>query len=97
MGSLLLIHDLYPVSLRTRVEEALELVRPYMESHGGDIEILGVEDGVAHLKLVGHCESCPASQATLEHAIKDALEETAPDLLGLDVEGVVAAPPRPAR
>ncbi len=88
VASLLLIHGLYPVSLEDRVREALDSVRPYMESHGGDVELVGVEDGVAHLRLVGHCKGCPASEATLELAIKKALEETAPDLEGLEVEGV---------
>ena len=88
VASLLLIHDLYPVDLETRVIEALDSVRPYMESHGGDVELLGIEDGVARMRLVGHCESCPASEATLELAIKKALEETAPDLDGLEVEGM---------
>ena len=59
-----------------------------MESHGGDVELLGIEDGVAKMRLVGHCKGCPASEATLELAIKKALEETAPDLEGLEVEGV---------
>jgi Fe-S cluster biogenesis protein NfuA/nitrite reductase/ring-hydroxylating ferredoxin subunit len=95
IGSLLLIHDLYPVPLGDRVEEALASVRPYMESHGGDVQLLKLEDGVAHLKLVGHCHGCPASAATLELAIKEALEEAAPDLLGLEVEGV--AEPKPIR
>ena len=90
VASLLLIHGLYPVDLETRVLEALDSVRPYMESHGGDVELLGVEDGVARMRLVGHCEGCPASEATLELAIKKALEETAPDLEGLEVEGVTA-------
>jgi Fe-S cluster biogenesis protein NfuA/nitrite reductase/ring-hydroxylating ferredoxin subunit len=88
VASLMLIHGLYPVDLVTRVIEALDSVRPYMESHGGDVELLGIEDGVARMRLVGHCESCPASEATLELAIKKALEETAPDLEGLEVEGV---------
>lgn len=88
IGSLLLIHDLYPVALEARVQEALASVRPYMESHGGDVHLTALEDGVAHLKLVGHCHGCPASAATLELAIKEALEEAAPDLLGLEVEGV---------
>ena len=63
-------------------------VRPYMESHGGDVELLGLEDGVARLRLVGHCNGCPASASTLELAIKEALDEAAPDLAGLEVEGV---------
>ena len=97
MGSMLLIHDLYPVPLEERVAEALESVRPYMESHGGDVELLGIEDGVARLRLEGSCRGCAASSATLELAIKQALMEAAPDLLGMDVEGVEErAHPRPA-
>jgi Fe-S cluster biogenesis protein NfuA/nitrite reductase/ring-hydroxylating ferredoxin subunit len=92
VASLLLIHDLYPVSLEDRVQEALDSVRPYMESHGGDVELVAVQDGVARMRLVGHCDGCPASEATLELAIKKALEETAPDLEGLEVEGVTARP-----
>jgi Fe-S cluster biogenesis protein NfuA/nitrite reductase/ring-hydroxylating ferredoxin subunit len=93
VASLMLIHGLYPVDLETRVREALHQVRPYMESHGGDVELVGLEDGVARLRLVGHCKGCPASEATLELAIKQALEETAPDLEGLEVEGVREARP----
>jgi Fe-S cluster biogenesis protein NfuA len=89
VGSLLLIHGLYPVSLETRVQEALDSVRPYMESHGGNVELVGIDEGgVARMRLVGHCDGCPASEATLELAIKKALEEAAPDLEGLEVEGV---------
>jgi len=93
VASLLLIHDLYPVDLETRVAEALASVRPYLESHGGDVQLLGVADGVARITLVGHCKTCPASTATLELAIKQALDEAAPDLLGLEVDGL--PPPRP--
>jgi Fe-S cluster biogenesis protein NfuA/nitrite reductase/ring-hydroxylating ferredoxin subunit len=94
VASLMLIHGLYPVDLETRVREALASVRPYMESHGGDVELLGIADGVAQLRLEGSCSGCGASQSTLELAIERALQEAAPDLLGIDVEGVVAAPPR---
>lgn len=90
VASLLLIHDLYPVDLEARVREALDSVRPYMESHGGDVELLGLEDGVARLRLVGSCHGCAASAATLELAIKEAIDAAAPDLAGLEVEGVEA-------
>jgi Fe-S cluster biogenesis protein NfuA/nitrite reductase/ring-hydroxylating ferredoxin subunit len=95
VASLLLIHDLYPVPLEERVAEALERVRPYMESHGGDVELLGVADGVAHLRLQGSCRSCAASSATLELAVRQALEEVAPDLRGMEVDGVVEPEPGP--
>jgi Fe-S cluster biogenesis protein NfuA/nitrite reductase/ring-hydroxylating ferredoxin subunit len=96
VASLLLIHDLYPVPLEQRVGEALEEVRPYMESHDGNVELLGVEDGVVRLRLAGSCDGCPASASTLELAIKEALEKAAPDLAGLEVEGLVEERPPPS-
>ena len=97
VASLMLIHDLYPVELETRVGEALESVRPYMESHGGNVQLLGIEQGIARIRLEGSCEGCPASASTLELAIKQALDEAAPDLEGLVVEGIAngAAPASP--
>ncbi len=87
-ATLLLIHDLHPVPLADRVQEALDSVRPYMESHGGNVELLSLEEGVARIHLRGSCSDCSASSVTLELAIKQALEEAAPDLAGLEVEGV---------
>ncbi len=63
-----------------------------MESHGGNVELLGVEDGIARIRLEGSCDGCPASSSTLELAIKSALDEMAPDLEGLVVEGAVQTP-----
>ena len=92
VGSLLLIHGLYPVPLEERVAAALNEVRPYMESHGGGVEVLSLEDGVLRLRLEGSCDGCAASSATLELAIKKALMDAAPDLLDLEVEGAVEPP-----
>jgi Fe-S cluster biogenesis protein NfuA/nitrite reductase/ring-hydroxylating ferredoxin subunit len=88
VASLMLIHDLYPVPIDERVAEALDNVRPYMESHGGNVELVSLEDGVARIRLQGSCDGCPASSSTLELAIKTALDETAPDLVGIEVEGI---------
>jgi Fe-S cluster biogenesis protein NfuA/nitrite reductase/ring-hydroxylating ferredoxin subunit len=96
VASLLLIHDLYPISLEERVIEALDTVRPYMESHGGNVELVALEDGVAKLALQGSCNGCAASRATLELAIKQALDEHCPDLAGLEVEGVTDPGPPPS-
>jgi Fe-S cluster biogenesis protein NfuA len=89
VASLLLIHGLYPISLEERVTQALDSMRPFLASHGGNVELVSVEEGVARLRLEGSCNGCPSSAATLEHALKEAIEEAAPDLLGLEVEGVV--------
>jgi Fe-S cluster biogenesis protein NfuA/nitrite reductase/ring-hydroxylating ferredoxin subunit len=88
VSTLLLIHDLHPVPLEERVQAALDSVRPYMESHGGNVELLGLESGIARIHLRGSCSDCSASSVTLELAIKQALEDAAPDLAGLEVEGV---------
>ena len=84
---LLLIHGLHPISLQDRLAEALDKVRPYMKSHGGDVELLSLEDDFARLRLRGHCESCPSSTVTLELAVRSAIEEACPDLAGFEVEG----------
>ena len=94
VAGLLMIHDLYPVPIEERVAQALDTVRPYMESHGGNVELLGIEDGIAKLRLEGSCKSCRAASSTLELAVRQALEEAAPDLLGMDVEGVAEEEPR---
>jgi Fe-S cluster biogenesis protein NfuA/nitrite reductase/ring-hydroxylating ferredoxin subunit len=96
VAALLLIHDLHPVPLGERVLGALEQVRPYMESHGGDVELLSLEEGVARISLQGSCSDCAASAVTLELAIKQALEEAAPDLEGLEVEGMSPAATGPS-
>ncbi len=93
VSGLLLIHDLHPLDLKTRLYQALEKVKPYMDSHGGSVEIVSIENGIAKLKLSGSCKSCPSSSSTLELGIKQAIEEICPDLAGLEVEGVVDSPP----
>jgi Fe-S cluster biogenesis protein NfuA/nitrite reductase/ring-hydroxylating ferredoxin subunit len=89
---LLIIHDLHPMDLESRLSGALEKVRPYMESHGGNVELDRIENGVAYIRLQGHCKSCPSSAATLDLAIRQAIDEACPDLERLEVEGVVASP-----
>ena len=89
VASLLLIHGLYPVPLEERVTQALDGVRPFLASHGGNVELISVEEGVARLQLQGSCNGCPSSAATLEHALREAIDAAAPDLLGLEVEGAV--------
>jgi Fe-S cluster biogenesis protein NfuA/nitrite reductase/ring-hydroxylating ferredoxin subunit len=94
VAHLLLLHGLHPLPLEERVRGALDEVRPYLASHGGDVALLGVEDGIARLRMEGSCNGCPSSSATLQLAIEDALEKAAPDLEGIEAEGAVeSAPP----
>lgn len=97
VSGLLLIHDLHPLDLKTRLYMALEKVKPYMDSHGGSVELVSLEGGVAKLKLSGSCKSCPSSSSTLELGIKQSVEELCPDLEGLEVEGVETGTTLPAK
>ena len=55
------------------VDDALDSVRPYIHSHGGEVELLAVDDGVVHLRLAGSCVGCAASSVTLKRGIEEAL------------------------
>jgi Fe-S cluster biogenesis protein NfuA/nitrite reductase/ring-hydroxylating ferredoxin subunit len=95
IAGLLLLHGIHPRPLEDRVARALEKVRPYMGSHGGGVEVLGIEDGVLRLRLEGSCHGCPSSTATMRYTIEQAIAEVAPELVKIDVEGVVDPPPKP--
>ena len=86
ISAVLLIHDLSPVDLKTRVIQALDKVRPYLNSHKGDVELLEIEDGVVRLRLDGSCHGCPSSTATLRLGIERAIREAAPDVVDIQVE-----------
>jgi len=95
LSSLFLLHDLHPEDIETRVTRALVEVRPYLKSHGGNVELVKIDKGVAYLRLEGSCHGCPSSTITLKLAIEEAIYKAAPDLVELQVEGVTDPPPRP--
>jgi Fe-S cluster biogenesis protein NfuA len=97
LGSLLLLHGLHPIDIETRILRALDAVRPYLKSHGGNVEFIGIEDGVAHLRLEGSCHGCPSSTMTLKQTIEEAIYKAAPDLDRLEVAGVADPPRQPVR
>ncbi len=91
VASLLLVHGLHPYDVRTRVEQALDDVRPYLGSHGGDVELVEVTDaGDVHLRLLGSCDGCPSSSVTLELAVQDAIESAAPEVVRIEVDAPTA-------
>jgi Fe-S cluster biogenesis protein NfuA/nitrite reductase/ring-hydroxylating ferredoxin subunit len=95
--SLLVLHGIHPVDVDTRIEAALDQARPYLGSHAGGVEYLGVDDdGVAHLKLEGSCHGCPSSTVTVKLTLEQAIAEAAPEVLRVQVEGVAEAPTGPS-
>jgi Fe-S cluster biogenesis protein NfuA/nitrite reductase/ring-hydroxylating ferredoxin subunit len=89
---LLLLHGLHPLDVDARIQRALDRVRPYLGSHAGGVEYLGVTDGVARLRLEGSCHGCPSSTVTVQLAIQGAVEDAAPEVTEVVVEGMTAAP-----
>jgi Fe-S cluster biogenesis protein NfuA len=89
VASLLVLHGLHPKDTETRVVEALDQVRPYLGSHAGGVELVGVEpDGVVRLRLEGSCDGCPSSTMTVKLAIERAIEEAAPEVTAVEVENL---------
>ena len=88
VASLLLVQGLHPDPLDVRVEGALASVRPFLGRHGGDVELLAVDDdlGAVKLRLLGNCDGCPSSAATLQGAVEAAILEAAPEVSRIVVE-----------
>ncbi|HEU4347625.1 MAG TPA: NifU family protein [Actinoplanes sp.] len=96
VSGLLVVHGLHPYDVTDRVERALESVRPYLRSHGGDVELLEVDGhGAVRLRLLGHCDGCAGSTATLRTAVEAAIDAAAPEVVRVDVEEPTA-PAHPA-
>ncbi len=91
------LFDAYGVGVDERAvaEAALESIRPYIHSHGGDIQVLSVESGVVHVRMSGACSGCTASAITLKQGVEDALQAGFPGFVALTVEEDHAAPHPP--
>ncbi|MBC6460330.1 NifU family protein [Actinomadura sp. HBU206391] len=89
VSGLLILHDLHPLTTDERVREALDEVRPYLGSHAGGVDLLGItSDGVVRLRLQGTCDGCPSSRLTVTGAIERAIAEAAPEISRVEVEGL---------
>lgn len=69
------------------IENVIETeIRPQLQAHGGDIELLGVsDDGTVRIRLIGQCAACPASHLTLENLIEAVLKEKVPGVTEISV------------
>jgi len=75
--ALLSMYDLAPLDEYMQVEEALDEIRPYIESHGGGLDLLDVEadTGIVHVSLHGSCQGCAGSAITLRRGVEEKLRE----------------------
>jgi Fe-S cluster biogenesis protein NfuA len=92
VSHLLVLHELHPDSLEERVTRAIEDVRPYARSHGGDIELAAIDGDVVRVRLSGSCDGCASSTATLKLAVEDRVRAVAPGVAV--VEALTGASPK---
>jgi Fe-S cluster biogenesis protein NfuA/nitrite reductase/ring-hydroxylating ferredoxin subunit len=83
--AMLALHGIVRADLRTRVSRVIDMVRPYMESHGGDVELVDVQGDRAIVRLHGSCNGCSMSAVTLRNSVEEALKEHVPEISGVDV------------
>src|SRR5262249_28046933 len=88
VAGMLLLHGLHPLGIEERVRQALESVRPYLHSHGGNVELVDVQEGVVRLRLQGSCHHCPSSSLTMQQTIEEAIYGKAPEVITVEVEGL---------
>lgn len=67
--------------MREAVEEVLEWLRPGLQSDGGDVELVDIENGVVTLHLTGACSGCPMSTMTLKMAIEKSIRQRIPEIV----------------
>lgn len=94
------LFDAYAVGVdeRAAAEAALDAVRPYLHSHGGDVAVLAAQGGIVRVRLSGACSGCTASTITLQRGVEEALREHLPGFAAMEVEEEAAEahpPPGP--
>ncbi len=65
---------------RENVEKALEEIRPFLMSDGGNIKLLSIEDGVVKVQLEGACTGCSVNQMTLKNGVEMTIKKYAPQI-----------------
>jgi Fe-S cluster biogenesis protein NfuA/nitrite reductase/ring-hydroxylating ferredoxin subunit len=83
--ALLSMHGIVRADITTRVSRVIDAVRPYMRSHGGDVELVEVRERVAYVRLHGACNGCSMSAVTLRDGVEEALRNNVPEITRVEV------------
>lgn len=70
--------------MEEKVKNALEDIRALLQADGGDVELVGIKDGVVKVRLTGACMCCPMSQMTLKQGIEQRLKEKVPEIKAVE-------------
>ena len=66
--------------LNKKVETALEEIRPFLRSDGGDISLLSIEKNIVKVQLLGNCVNCSVNQMTLKNGVEMTIKKYAPQI-----------------
>lgn len=67
-------------SIKKRVQEALDEIRPQIQLDGGDVELVAVEEQTVKVRLVGHCAGCPMAALTLKNGVEALIKQRVPEI-----------------
>ncbi len=70
--------------MKEKVQEAIDKIRPSLQADGGDVELVGYEDGIVTVRLQGACAGCPMSQMTLKNGIERLLKQEIPEIKSVE-------------
>lgn len=70
--------------MEDKIAKALESIRPALQMDGGDIELIGVNEGVVQVRLTGACAGCPMSQMTLQMGVERAIKREVPEVIRVE-------------
>ena len=76
--------------LLTRVEKALDSIRPYLEADGGNVKVLDIVDGSVNLEFVGSCGTCPMSTMTFKAGVEEAIKRAVPEIKSIEVINITS-------
>jgi Fe-S cluster biogenesis protein NfuA len=86
VASLLILYGLHPLDLETRVVQALDKARVKLRPHEGEVELLGIQDGVVRLRIRANGHGCGSKPEALREIVESAVMQGAPDVVSLFIE-----------
>ncbi|MFA6294916.1 MAG: NifU family protein [Candidatus Paceibacterota bacterium] len=72
--------------IEKKIEDVLIKVRPFIQSHGGDVSFVGVKNGKAVLSISGRCAHCALADLTFNHMVKDMIQEAVPEIKKIEFQ-----------
>lgn len=79
------MHGLIRADLHTRVSRVIQMARPYIQSHGGEVELAYIQDNIAWVRMSGACNGCSQTAVTLRNSVEEALREQVPEIVKVEV------------